>query len=55
VQVVLYVVDNPVHKKEWAVNPEWIHRPYNWLIPFVFFSLPPVETQVPDCTEFFTE
>lgn len=37
--------------KKKAVNPNWTHR----LIIFVFtlfvFS-PPVETQVPDCTEF---
>ena len=33
------------------MNPKWIHRPLYWLIP-LFVSLPPVETQVPDCTEF---
>jgi hypothetical protein len=34
-------------------EPEMDSPPFlYWLIPFVFFSLPRVETQVPYCTEF---
>ena len=38
-------------EKKKAASPIWIHR-FSYLLITFFVSLLPVETQVPDCTEF---